>query len=211
MDGLRIGPVRSVLKPGVRYAGTETMRYRMPRAIRQSAAAGIAAACLAVATPAHADAKTWDTASSVTRDVLVLSAIGVPIIKGDQPGALQAGGSMAAAGGLTFALKSAIPETRPDGSDDKSFPSGHTSISFAAAASLQNRYGWKIGLPAHIAASFVGVARVKADKHHWHDVLAGAVLGEASGLLITRKLDPNVQLFPWAEHSGGGIMVAARF
>ena len=81
----------------------------------------------------------------------------------------------------------------------------------AAAASLQNRYGWKIGIPAHLAASFVGLARVEANKHHWHDVLAGAALGEISGLLITSKKNPEVQLFPWAGDGGGGIFVAARF
>src|SRR3546814_3471276 len=46
-------------------------------------------------------------------------------------------------------LKEVFPSRRPDGSDDKSFPSGHTSTSFAAAATLHNRYGWEAGLPAY--------------------------------------------------------------
>ena len=183
------------------------MKHRSIRLL----AAPLMGACLAFATQAQASDQDWNTASTVTRDVLVLTAIGIPIARGDKSGALKAGGSMAAASATTFLLKSTIHETRPDGSDDKSFPSGHTSVSFAAAASLQNRYGWKIGIPAHLAASFVGLARVEANKHHWHDVLAGAALGEISGLLITSKKNPDVQVFPWAGDGGGGIFVAARF
>ncbi len=171
----------------------------------------LAASSLAIATPASADAGDWANASDITRDALVVAALGIPLLKKDGDGALQAGASMAVGGGTSYLLKEAFPETRPDGSDNKSFPSGHTTVSFAAAASLQNRYGWKIGLPAHAAAAFVGVARVEADKHHWYDVAVGAALGEVTGLLITNKYDDNVQVFPWAEHNGGGVAMAMRF
>ncbi|MCB2088858.1 MAG: phosphatase PAP2 family protein [Sphingomonadaceae bacterium] len=170
-----------------------------------------AAAFAIAASPAHADEKDWANASDIARNGLVLAALGVPIAKGDKEGALQAGGSLAISKAESWALKEVIRERRPDGSDYKSFPSGHTTVSFAAAATLHNRYGWKAGVPAYLAAGFVGVARVKADKHHWHDVLVGAALGEATGLLITSKRDSSVQLVPWAEHGGGGITFAARF
>lgn len=171
----------------------------------------LAAACLMFATQTHASDKGWDTASDLTRDALVLAAIGIPLAQDDSEGAWQALGSMAATGGSTFLLKSAIEEQRPDGSGNDSFPSGHTSISFAAAATLHNRYGWQIGLPAHLAAVFVGVARVQADRHHWHDVLAGAAIGEVFGLVITDRFDENVRIFPWTGDGGGGIAVVARF
>jgi len=170
-----------------------------------------AGASLALATPAYANEQDWGNASDIVAGALVVTALGVPLAKGDDKGMLQAGLSMGAAEGVSFALKEAFPETRPDGSDRKSFPSGHTSLSFAAAATLQNRYGWQIGLPAHVAAAFVGLARVEADKHHWYDVAVGAAIGEATGLLITSKHDSNVQVFPWVEHNGGGVSVAARF
>ena len=171
----------------------------------------LAAASLGFATPAMADTGDWADASDITRNALVIAALGIPIAKGDKDGVIQAGASLLVAKGSSTLLKEAFPENRPDGSDDKSFPSGHTTVSFAAAATIQNRYGWKAGLPAHLAAAFVGVARVKADKHHWHDVLVGAALGEATGLLITSKRNENVQVFPWAESKGGGVTVAARF
>ena len=170
-----------------------------------------ATSMLGMSTPAFADEADWATASDITRDALVLAALGVPLAKGDTKGMLQAGLSIGATGGTTWVLKETIPEMRPDGSDNKSFPSGHTSVSFASAATLQNRYGWKVGIPAHLAAAFVGVARVKADKHHWHDVFVGAALGEITGLLLTSKANENVQVWPWSERGGGGATVAMRF
>lgn len=174
-------------------------------------ALGLAVALASAPVAAHASANGWDDASSIARDALVAAAIATPAVQGDWNGVLQAGGSMGVAGGISYGLKEAFPETRPDRSDRRSFPSGHTSISFAAAATLENRYGWKAGIPAHVAAVFVGYARVKADKHHWYDVMAGAGIGEAAGLLITRQHDANVQFVPWGDTSGGGISMAMRF
>lgn len=155
--------------------------------------------------------KGWDDASSVGEIALVTAALGVPAVQGDWTGDLQAGASVGAAALIATGLKEVFPETRPDGSNRKSFPSGHTAISFAAAASLQNRYGWEVGLPATLVATFVGIARVKARKHHWYDVVAGAAIGEASGLLITTKRNQNVRLLPWGDTKGGGLAFAMNF
>ena len=161
--------------------------------------------------PAHAGDKGWADASDIGRNALVLVALGAPVVQEDWTGLAQAGGSMAVAGGTTFVLKELIHERRPDGSDDRSFPSGHTSISFAAAASLENRYGWRVGAPALVVASFVGVARVEARKHHWYDALAGAALGSASGFLLTGKESDRVRLLPWGDSHGGGVIASVRF
>ena len=171
----------------------------------------VAFACVATlgAADAHASDRSWDKASSIVRNAVVVSALGVPAVQGDWTGSLEAGASVGAAFGAAEGLKRLFPEMRPDGSNDKSFPSGHTA--FAAAASLQNRYGWEAGLPAQIAAAFVGVARVKARKHHWYDVVAGAALGEASGFLITSRRDDRVKVFPWGDGGGGGVGLAMRF
>lgn len=161
--------------------------------------------------PAFASHHGWAVASGIGRDLVVGAAIGVPAVQGDWPGDLQAVGSIGLAEGGSLALKAIIHERRPDGSDDKSFPSGHASLSFGAAATLENRYGWKAGLPAFAVASFVGAARVAANKHHWWDAVAGAALGTGSGLLVTRRHDPDVRLLPWAGAGGGGLAFAARF
>lgn len=174
-------------------------------------AIGIATALACTPVTAHASKKGWDDASTIVDGALMAAALGIPAVQGDWDGTLQAGGSIAVAFGVTQGLKEAFPEWRPDRSNKKSFPSGHTSASFAAAGSLHNRHGWKVGLPAHAAALFVGIARVKADKHHWYDVMVGAAIGEATGFLITKKKHPNIMVFPWGDTKGGGVSVAMRF
>ncbi len=172
----------------------------------------LACAPLALATtPATAGTDDWATASDIVRDSLVIAALGLPVAQGDLQGLSQSGLSLTATAGATYIIKQTIPKTRPDGSNNQSFPSGHTSISFASAATLQNRYGWKVGIPAHLAASFVGVARVEADKHYLHDVIAGALIGEVAGLLFTTKANTRVQVIPWGSAHSGGVRVAAKF
>ena len=88
--------------------------------------------------------------------------------------------------GVTQGLKRLTDRTRPDGTDDLSFPSGHASGSFAAAT-LANRNLASINLspwvkyPLHIShvllASGSAWARVEGGKHFPSDVLAGAALG----------------------------------
>ena len=165
-----------------------------------------------VAAPANArDVWTWKTAGNVSRDALVVFALGLPAVRGDWEGDLQAAGSIGSAFLATEALKRAFPETRPDLSDRKSFPSGHTSSAFAAAATIQNRYGWKLGVPAQFVAAFVGLSRVEARKHHWYDVVVGAAIGEASGFLITSKSNSDIRVLPWGDSHGGGAAIALKF
>ena len=171
----------------------------------------LAVTMAAAATPAQAGTKGWDDASTIGRDALVIAAIGAPVVQGDWNGALQAGGSLGASALVTYGLKEAFPEWRPDRSDRKSFPSGHTSMAFAAAATLHNRYGWEVGVPAQVVAAFVGFSRVKADKHHWYDAVAGAAIGEAAGFLITRRHDDRVRIMPWGDTKGGGVALGLQF
>ena len=171
----------------------------------------LAPCALTLSVPAHADEGDWATASDVVRAALVGAAIGVPVVEGDDDGAVQAGLSMGAAFLVTEGLKQTFPSMRPDGSDNRSFPSNHTALSFAAAATLHERQGDEVGIVAHVAAAFVGVARVEARKHRWGDVIVGAAIGELSGRLLTRRPQDHVAIVPWADLSGGGVTVAMRF
>ena len=78
------------------------------------------------------------------------------------------------------ALKAMIKEERPDHSDNKSFPSGHAAMAFAAARSIDKEFRkdciW-IPIAGYAAATAVGIQRVARDRHHWYDVLAGAAVG----------------------------------
>jgi membrane-associated phospholipid phosphatase len=169
------------------------------------------ALALGAANSVQASEKGWDDAGTVAKNALVVAAFGVPAVQGDWDGALQAGGSIGGTILITQGLKEAFPSRRPDGSDNNSFPSGHTSTSFAAAATLHNRYGWEAGLPAYLVASFVGLSRVEARKHRVGDVLVGAAIGTAVGHLVTRKANAQVQIIPWGDTKSIGAHVAVRF
>jgi hypothetical protein len=88
--------------------------------------------------------------------------------------------------GYTELIKVAVGRERPNGQDNKSFPSGHTSNSFALAAVAERHYGWKLGVPAYLVAGLVGASRLEQDKHYLSDVVAGAALGYIVGRTVVR-------------------------
>ena len=179
--------------------------------LRSLAAIAFSAAGVLSATPALAADEGWKTAADVGEIGLVSVALGKSAVEQDWQGVRQLGLGLGVTAAATAGLKSAFPEERPDQSDNKSFPSGHTSISFAAAGYLQKRYGWQWGLPATLAAAVVGVSRVESKDHHWYDVVAGAVLGEGVAYFLTSPKDSNVKFLPWADSHGGGVYLTARF
>ena len=86
----------------------------------------------------------------------------------------------------TEVLKLAVHRERPNGEDNKSFPSGHTSNAFALASVAGAHYGWKIGVPSYLLAGLMGVSRIHEDKHWLSDVVAGAALGTIVGRTVVR-------------------------
>ncbi len=83
-------------------------------------------------------------------------------------------------------IKELVGRERPNGQDDKSFPSGHTSNAFALAAVAERHYGWKLGVPAYALAGLMGLSRMNEDKHWLSDVVAGATLGFVVGRTVVR-------------------------
>ena len=94
--------------------------------------------------------------------------------------------AMVVNGAYTGILKYSLQRTRPDGSDKLSFPSGHASTAFSLAAVANHHYGWKVGVPAYVLASGIGLSRIEKDKHYLSDVLAGATLGLIVGRTVAR-------------------------
>ncbi len=132
-----------------------------------------------------ADAKDGiETAGEVFQLVLPATAAGLTLGFHDSEGFWQLSKSGALTLGVTYGMKYALDAQRPNGGDH-SFPSGHTSTSFAAAEFLRGRYGWSYGIPAYVVASFVGYSRVESKQHHTRDVIAGAVIGIGSSYLLT--------------------------
>jgi membrane-associated phospholipid phosphatase len=85
---------------------------------------------------------------------------------------------------MTAAIKLSVGRTRPDGTQ-YSFPSGHSSVTFATATVLQRNLGWKVGVPAYGLATFVAASRVQDKRHFLSDVTFGAALGIVGGRTVT--------------------------
>jgi len=145
--------------------------------------AWITVSCLLAVQPAES-ADTVQTAGDVMTLLLPAAAGTAALALSDREGGEQLVKSMALALGTTLILKYSINEKRPNG-ESYSFPSGHSAVSFSAAESIRNRYGWEYGIPAYAAASFVAYSRVDAREHYFRDVLAGAIIGAGSSYLFT--------------------------
>jgi membrane-associated phospholipid phosphatase len=141
---------------------------------------------LFLASSAFAGSDGVDAAGDVGRVLIPATAAGIALVRKDCEGAKQLVLSLLAAAAATEGLKLAVREQRPNGGE-RSFPSGHASISFAGASFLQARYGWTYGAPAYLAAAFVGYTRLETDEHWTKDVVAGAAIGIASGLIFTSR------------------------
>jgi len=122
--------------------------------------------------------------------------------------------------GYSEALKVAVGRERPNGEDNKSFPSGHTSNAFALAAVAERHYGWKIGVPAYLLAGVVGASRIQQDKHYLSDVVAGATLGYIVGRTVVRVNNrpleevpgrASLQFSPIVGRGTRGVMVAFSY
>jgi membrane-associated phospholipid phosphatase len=78
----------------------------------------------------------------------------------------------------------------PDGTrTNSSFPSGHTTVAFAAATVYAMEYKDKPLVPiiAYSAATLIGLSRITENKHWATDVLTGAALGYLTGRLVVNN------------------------
>jgi membrane-associated phospholipid phosphatase len=119
--------------------------------------------------------------------------------------------AMIVSAAYTGILKHTVQRTRPDGSDSLSFPSGHASNAFSIATIAQHHYGWRVGAPAYVLASAIGLSRIESDRHHLSDVVAGATIGFLVGRTVSR-LDGQpaakkrlVSIGPATDPHGAGI------
>lgn len=106
--------------------------------------------------------------------------------------------------GITTGLKYVVNRTRPfvtypdivnksgKKCEDPSFPSGHTSTSFALATSISLEYPkWYVIAPAYAYAGTVAYSRMHLGVHYPSDVLAGALIGSGCAYLthlVNKKL-----------------------
>ena len=89
---------------------------------------------------------------------------------------------------LVQTVKYSVRRERPDLSNNKSFPSGHSASAFATATVLQRHYGWKVGVPAYALGGYIALARMAWNRHHATDVVMGAGFGIASARTVTMSM-----------------------
>ena len=107
---------------------------------------------------------------------------------------------------------------RPDGSDNLSFPSGHTAQAFLAASIVHTEFRDKsqwYGIGAYTLATSVAVFRMINDKHWESDVIAGAGFGILSAHLAylshrnrwgRKPIGRDVSMVPmWTPTGGTGL------
>lgn len=151
------------------------------------------------------------TSTDVLAVALPAAAIAGTLICKDWTGLKQGAFTAVTTVGLTLILKYSIKKERPDHSDNHSFPSMHTAVSFAGAAYLQRRYGWKFGIPAYAVAAYVGWGRTYGKKHDWTDVIAGAAIGAASAYIYTRPFMRKHCCYILPVSDGSRHAIAASF
>ncbi len=120
---------------------------------------------------------------------------------------------MALTYGAVGFLKLGIGRCRPDGSNNRSFPSAHAAGSACTAVILWDRYGAGAGIPAAAVAGFTALSRVHMGKHFPSDVVAGTAIGVSIGLAVAGAHDSDAeaqQIQPvlglqWSNIDGFGV------
>ncbi len=169
---------------------------------------------IATLLPHSADAQPRQRVEKST-DVLVLvpaaAGLTASLVMKDWKGTKQLALSSVTAIAANYALELSIRKPRPDGSGNHAFPSTHAVAAFTGATFLQQRYGWKYGLPAYIVSGYVAFGRVYGKKHDVWDVLAGAAIGAGCSLIYTRRFakDASLSLMPGMTAEGDCLLHAS--
>lgn len=91
---------------------------------------------------------------------------------------------------LTQGMKHTIKRTRPDGSDNHSFPSGHVATAFLGAESLRISHGNLWGIAGYSVATTTAFLRMYNNRHWFSDVATAAGIGILSARI-------GYWLLPW--------------
>ena len=108
---------------------------------------------------------------------------------------------------FTQAIKQTARRPRPTG-ECCSFPSGHSSATFATAAVIERHLGLRGAWPTVLLASYVAISRLHDNRHYLSDVIFGAALGTATGwTVVGRHGRSSYAWTPITIPGGIGVMV----
>lgn len=133
------------------------------------------------------DGRTWATGNfgDYIQYVPAVTVLGLKVsgVKGRTTwGRFFSEAAMGAALSVGFAqgFKYLTARERPNGNDNHSFPSGHTTLAFASATFMHHEYGWRspwYSIGAYSLAMLTAVQRVATGWHHMSDTMFGMVFG----------------------------------
>jgi membrane-associated phospholipid phosphatase len=111
---------------------------------------------------------------------------------------------------LTQGIKYSVRRERPNGKSN-SFPSGHSSTTFATAAVIERHLGYRAAWPTIAIAAYVAASRLHENVHYLSDVVFGAALGTASGwTVVGRHGRSDYALVPVPLRGGGMIALVKK-
>lgn len=176
------------------------------------------ALCLSCAAALHSPAaralQGWEeSAGDVLTGVIPLGALYKTHVSDDSEGRKQwlwsTGTSLVANTALRVAFNETEYGERPNG-HPYGFPSGHIGFIASGAAFLQERYGYRYGVPAWAATGYVAYVRVESRHHHWRDVAAGAVLAYGVSRIFVTPVE-GLEVGPVADGEFTGVAVRYAF
>ena len=106
-------------------------------------------------------------------------------------------------------MKYTTRRERPDGSNARSFPSGHASITFATATVIERHLGWRYSVLGYTIASYVAASRLHDNRHWLSDVVFGSAVGAIGGRTVTQH-GRNVWTMTPVPVPGGLALLALR-
>jgi hypothetical protein len=113
-------------------------------------------------------------------------------------------------GSTVTVTKHLTHEMRPDGSNDLSFPSGHTATAFAAAEFMMREYQdvsiW-YGVAGYAMAAATGYLRMSNNKHWFGDIVAGAGVGILSTELAYHLYPSVKRIFKGKKTDAANVIV----
>lgn len=169
------------------------------------------ALCAACGLPVRAQVQaTPDRLGDTLKYVVPLGAAVLSLLHEDTSGLGELGGTLLLSQGTTEVLKHVVDSPRPDGSG-QGFPSGHTSVVFASAGYVRQRYGWQEATPFYVAATVTAWSRVHTHHHFTKDVVGGAVIGEGSAILVARWMGPRQSASVGYASGGAWVRYAQSF
>jgi len=107
-------------------------------------------------------------------------------------------------------LKTATGRERPDGSNHRSFPSGHAAVTFATATVLERHLGWRKSVLGYTVASYVAASRLHDNRHYLSDVVFGAAVGSIAGRTVVHHAADYWAFTPVSVPGGGVALLVTR-